>query len=277
MVSFVVEPCNIAAPNWRLVSGTRIIFSLTVGWVCLSRIRWLGTGAGQLDSAITPLHLNFPFLSIPCWCAKPLSRRSEISQGNPSGELKSPGIILPLPLVAHVSGSVGAAQHQKWATTHCLVSSSASSPEAFTLLVLQCSSIWERRSWALLAMAVPGLSAGSGEVLAAAVATLTPSGPWTRPSLFAAEHSQGQEAQLDKPSIDSTRTLQEYVFISLLSTDWCQLALSSLGPYHQDTWSSQTGWPRAIVLILAHPRDSSWTLPCRSTRLNGGTAALKRC
>lgn len=84
-------------------------------------------------------------------------------------------------------------------------------------------------------MAVPGLSAGSGEVLAAAVATLTPSGPWTHPSLFAAEHSQGQEAQLDKPSIDSTRTLQEYVFISLLSTDWCQRALSSLGPYHQDT------------------------------------------
>ena len=67
-------------------------------------------------------------------------------------------------------------------------------------------------------MAMPGLSAGSGEVLAEAVAIFTPSVSYIHPSLFAAEHSQGQEAQLDKPPIDSTRTFQEYVFISILST-----------------------------------------------------------
>jgi len=67
-------------------------------------------------------------------------------------------------------------------------------------------------------MAMLSLSAGSREVLAGAMAILTPSVCYIHPSLFAAEHSQGQEAQIDKASVDSTRTLQEYVFISTLST-----------------------------------------------------------
>lgn len=117
----------------------------------------------------------------------------------------------------------------------------------------------------------------SGEVLAKVVATSAPSVSYIHPLLFTAECFQGQEAQLDKPLIYSTRTHQEYVFISILSSVWCQLALSSLGPYHQTAWSSITGWPYVIIQILTHPRDRSWPLPCRSIHWNGVTAALNQC
>lgn len=78
--------------------------------MCLARIRWLDTGAGRLDSAITLFWMSFPFLSFPCWYAKPWAWRSGVIQDNPSRELKYPQIMLALPLAAHVSVCEEAAQ-----------------------------------------------------------------------------------------------------------------------------------------------------------------------
>lgn len=139
MFKFSVDPCNITALNWKLLSDMGITFCLIVEYVCLIRLRWLDNGAGQLDSAIIPFNLNFLFLPIPCSCAKSSAWCSGINPGNPKREPKS---LVDLPLAAHVSGSVGAAQHQNQAMTGCLVSSSASSPEALSLLVLWCLPIW---------------------------------------------------------------------------------------------------------------------------------------
>lgn len=163
--------------------------------MCLARIRWLDTGAGRLDSTIALFWMSFPFLSFPCWYAKPWAWRSGVIQDNPSRELKYPQIMLSLTLTTHVSGCAEAAQHQKQTKKDFPISNSASSPEVLTWLVLWHSPIWESRI-ILGPLCHGSVWFGCQEWWGTQRTSSVPSVSYIYLSLLATEHFEGQKAQL---------------------------------------------------------------------------------